>query len=89
MVRKQKEDIMKTRYFLTNLLTAFMATIANAYAATDARTDNSGLLVAAFFGFCALVVIAQLIPAILLLVGTIKGMVKGTKAKPIEVKTDK
>ncbi len=80
---------MKTKYLLINLLTTFMATIGNAYAATDPRTDNSGLLVAAFFGFCALVVIAQLIPAILILVGMIKGLVKGIKEKHIEVEIDK
>ena len=89
MVSKQKEDVMKTRYLLIDILTVFMATIVNAYAATDTRTDSSGLLVAVFFGFCALVVIAQLIPAVLTLVGMIKGLVKVTKEKPLEVETDK
>lgn len=80
---------MKTKYLLINTLTAFMATIGNAYAADDTKIYSSGLLVVVFLGFCALVVIAQLIPALLILAGMIKSLVKGTKEKPIAVETDK
>lgn len=80
---------MKTRHLVINTLTVFMATVANAFAANDTRIYNSGLLVVIFLGFCALVVIAQLIPALLMLAGMIKSLVKGTKEKPIEVETEK
>ena len=79
---------MKTRYFLVYALTVFMATVGNAYAANDTRVYSSGLLVVLFLGFCALVVIAQLMPALLVLIGMIKGLVMGTKEKTIEVEAE-
>jgi len=45
--------------------------------------------VVVFLGFCALVVIAQLIPAFLVLTGMIKSLVKGTKEKRVEVEAGK
>lgn len=36
------------------------------------KVYNSGILVFAFLGFCAMIVIAQLIPAIFLLVTSVK-----------------
>ncbi len=80
---------MKTKYLLINPLAMFMATIANAYAANDTRIYSSGFLVVVFLGFCALVVIAQLVPAFLVLTGMIKSLVKGTKEKSIEVEAGK
>lgn len=47
---------------------------ATAFAATGAREDNSGLFVWIFLGFCALIVVAQVIPAILLMFGMAKGV---------------
>jgi hypothetical protein len=48
-------------------------------AATDGReVDNSGLFVWIFLGFCALIVVAQLIPAAMVLFGAIKGVKKET-----------
>lgn len=47
---------------------------ATAFAATGARADNSGLFVWIFLGFCALIVVAQVIPAILLMFGMAKGV---------------
>ncbi len=80
---------MKTKYLLLNALTVFMATVVNAYGANEASIYNSGLLVVVFLGFCALVVIAQLIPAFLVLTGMIKSLVKGTKEKRVEVEAGK
>ena len=48
-----------------------------AFAASTATVYNSGILVLGFLGICALVVVAQLIPAIMVLLGMLKGMVKG------------
>ncbi len=47
-----------------------------AHAASTNRVYSSGVLVLVFLGFCALVVIAQLIPAIITLLGMIKGVEK-------------
>lgn len=41
--------------------------------AAGARQDNSGLVVWIFLGFCALIVVAQLVPAALMAMGLIKG----------------
>jgi len=47
---------------------------ATAFAASGAREDSSGLFVWIFLGFCALIVVAQLIPAVLLMFGMVKGI---------------
>ena len=49
---------------------------ATAFAASTHPADDSGLFVWIFLGFCALIVIAQVMPAVLLLFGMAKG-VKG------------
>lgn len=48
------------------------------WAATAGREDNSDLFVWIFLGFCALIVVAQLIPAGLVLFGLVKGVKKDT-----------
>ena len=51
--------------------------IANPALAVDTtRTYNSGILVGLFLAFCALVVVMQLMPTIMLLVGFVKGLLK-------------
>jgi hypothetical protein len=45
---------------------------------TGRETDNSGLFVWIFLGFCALIVVAQLIPAAMVLFGVVKGVKKET-----------
>jgi len=47
---------------------------ATAFAANTTRVDDSGLFVWIFLGFCALIVIAQVMPAALLLFGMAKGV---------------
>ncbi len=37
-------------------------------------TDNSGLLVWPFLGFCAVIVVAQVLPAVMMMVGIVKGV---------------
>lgn len=51
-----------------------------------ALTFNSGILVLAFAGFLALVVVVQTIPAVITLYGMIKGAAaESTQQKPVEV----
>lgn len=59
---------------------------ATAFAATAAREDNSGIFVWIFLGFCALIVIAQIIPAILLMFGMTKGIANVVKDEMVSAK---
>lgn len=63
---------MKTT--ITTLI-ATLATATTAFAAKGARADHSGFLVWAFLGLCAMIVVAQLAPAAMLVVGMIKGLI--------------
>jgi hypothetical protein len=58
-------------------------------AATEGReVDNSGLFVWIFLGFCALIVVAQLIPAAMVLLGVVKGVKKETsELSPVVAET--
>jgi hypothetical protein len=59
-------------------LAVFCAQVTPVWAEGTAREDNSGLFVWIFLAFCALIVIAQLIPALLVLFGFAKGVKKET-----------
>ncbi|MBN2645275.1 MAG: hypothetical protein JXR59_07375 [Desulfuromonadaceae bacterium] len=48
--------------------------VASPVMAASQRTDNSGILVWAFLGFCALIVVAQLVPAVMMMLGIVKGV---------------
>lgn len=50
--------------------------VATAWAAANGREDNSNLFVWIFLGFCALIVVAQLIPTLMVLFGLAKGIKK-------------
>jgi cadmium resistance protein CadD (predicted permease) len=65
----------------------WVGNITPAWAATNGREDNSNLFVGVFLGFCALIVVAQLIPAMMVLFGVAKGIKKETvKVAPETVK---
>ena len=52
---------------------------ATAMAANGLTEDTSGIFVWVFLGFCALIVVAQVIPAVLLMTGMVKGVVSVVK----------
>ena len=52
---------------------ATMAAVTPAFAA-PAYTDNSGILVWTFLGFCAVIVVAQVMPAVMMMTGIVKGV---------------
>jgi len=84
------EDAMKAMRIILTTLSVLLATVAGAFAATTAKVYSSGILVIVFLSFCALVVVIQLIPAIAVLFGIIKGLVKNAEdANMDEVKTEK
>jgi len=61
------------------------AALASSGAATN-KVFVSGPLILLFLGFCALVVVIQCIPAIIMLYGMIKGTVSAVKDERVEVK---
>ena len=74
---------MKTlRMFLTLLAGSASA----AFAASGTQDAETGFLVYLFVGFFALIVVSQLIPAVILFVGMVRGVFVGTK-KPSVVRT--
>lgn len=64
-------------------LVVMITTVSPASAVDTARTYNSGVLVIIFLGVCALIVVAQLVPALLLMIGAIKAL--ASRKKPEEV----
>lgn len=71
-----KEQVMKT-------LATMIGTMApaTAFAAATAAAENDGLFVWIFLGFFALVVVGQLVPAVMLIIGMVKGITARTEAK--------
>ena len=68
---------MKTKNLLPETIFCLLISATPSLAAQAAREDHSGLVVWVFLGFCALIVMAQLVPAMLLLIGMVKGLVTG------------
>lgn len=67
----------------TTMMTVAMvaATSLPAFAVDTSRTYSSGLLIAVFLAFCALLVVVQLLPSIMLLAGFLKGLVRRSETK--------
>ncbi len=55
-------------------LFAGLMSFASSAFASGGRVDNSGFVVWAFLGFCALIVVAQLVPALMVILGVAKGV---------------
>jgi len=64
---------------MTMILT--LAAAGPAFAVDTTKTYSSGILVAVFLAFCALIVVVQLLPTIMLLFGFIKSLFKGGKKR--------
>ncbi|MDD2851366.1 MAG: hypothetical protein PHY09_05610 [Desulfuromonadaceae bacterium] len=54
---------------------------ATAFAASGAAEEGSGVFVWIFLGFFALIVVGQLVPAIMLITGLVKGIASKTETK--------
>ena len=65
---------MKTTAMLTTFAAALLINASEAFAASAGRVDHSGIVVWMFLGFCALILVAQLAPAVFMLVGAAKGL---------------
>lgn len=54
---------------------------ATAFAASGASGEESGIFVWIFLGFFAVIVVGQLVPAVMLITGLIKGLTSKTAAE--------
>ncbi len=65
---------------------SMLALMADPVLAVDTtKTYSSGLLVGAFLAFCALIIVAQLMPTLIILVGFIKGLITGTDKQKVRL----
>jgi len=72
------EEIMK-KFRSLYLGISMLALMADPVLAVDTtRTYSSGLLVGAFLAFCALIVVVQLMPTLIILAGFVKSVINGT-----------
>lgn len=65
---------MKTTALLSTLAATLLLNASEVFAAGAGRVDHSGIVVWAFLGFCALILIAQLLPAVFMLIGAAKAL---------------
>lgn len=79
LTHSKEVPMRRVKTILTSLSLVMMA-VAPALAAETATTYTSGILVLAFVGVCALLVVAQLLPAIRSLFGMTKDAAKKTTA---------
>ena len=80
---------MKTLSTVIGAVASSLVTSTAALASSGAATNKvfvSGPLILLFLGFCALVVVIQCIPAIIMLYGMIKGTVSAVNDERVEVK---
>ena len=65
---------------------SMLALMADPVLAIDTtKIYSSGLLVGAFLAFCALIVVAQLMPTMIILYGFVKGLVTGTEKQKVRL----
>ena len=70
----------KLRTLLTTVA-VLLAAVSPALATDTSKTYNSGILVLFFVGFCALLIVAQLVPAVLALFGLTREAAKGASRR--------
>ncbi len=61
----------------------WLTAISPAFAASTTTVYNSGILVLVFVGFCALVILVQLIPAIMTLWGMLMGILSNKESDTV------
>ena len=80
-LNKQKGKAMFPIKSVLSTIAITMMLVSPAFAIDTAQTYNSGILVLLFVGFCALLIVAQLVPAVLMLFGMTKGVAQGATKK--------
>lgn len=74
---------MKT---LRTLVTVLISSATTAFAATGAQSQEYGILVYFFIGFFALIIVSQLVPALILFIGMVRGVF--SSSEEVSVKKD-
>lgn len=74
---------MKTMKLLATMLISSTSAV---YAATNAQSEGAGILTYLFIGFFALIIVSQLVPAVILFAGMIKGVFANQKKATIKIK---
>jgi hypothetical protein len=75
-LKPKAEDIMRKPI---NTLIATLATTTTAFAANGATTEEPGMLAWAFLGFCAVILVGQMVPAAMLIIGAAKALITNPK----------
>ena len=88
-ITQLKEVTMRRTKTVLTSLSLVMMTVAPALAADTTTTYTSGILILAFVGICALLVVAQLLPAIRSLFGMTKDAAKKTSTSKYSRVTSK
>ena len=71
---------MKT---LRTLVTVLISSATTALAATGVQGQEHGILVYFFIGFFALIIVSQLVPALILFFGMVKGVFSSSEKVPV------
>jgi hypothetical protein len=79
---------MKTLRTILNMIAVVLSTAGYAWAVDTTQTYQSGIMVLLFLGVVALIVVAQMVPALILLVGTISAFAKKIGARKKVAVTD-
>jgi len=80
-VAKKKEKAMFPIKSMLSTITITLMLVTPAFAVDTAKTYSSGILVMLLVGFCALLIVAQLVPALLVLFGMTKAVAQGISEK--------
>lgn len=72
---------MKAIRTLLTTAAILVLTVHQAWAVDTTQTYQSGILVLLFLGVCALIVVAQMVPALILMLGTASAFVKKIRGK--------
>ena len=76
---------MKTMKLLISMVAGSSSA---AYAATGTHGEGAGILTYFFLGFFALIIVSQLVPAMILFVGMVKGVFARPEKSSVTVKLD-
>lgn len=76
---QRKEIVMKAARTILSTLVLTLLAVSPAMAVDTTRTYHSGWLVLIFIGLFALIVVAQMVPAMVMLLGVVKGVASATK----------
>jgi hypothetical protein len=79
---------MKTLRALLNMMAIILSTAGYAWAVDTTQTYQSGIMVLLFLGVVALIIVAQMVPALILMVGTISAFAKKIGARKKVAVTD-